>query len=65
MTEHDVKIIFGNISEIAEFSDVFCRALEEALGDLVEGGKGDDHVGTLFLSTVRNIRLSISHALSI
>lgn len=52
MTQEDVKVIFGNISEIAVFSDLFCQALEEALGDLLEGGKGDDHVGALFLSIV-------------
>jgi len=53
MTPDDVKLIFGNITEIAIFSDFFSQALEEALGDLLQGGKGDDHVGALFLSIVR------------
>ncbi|KAF9443991.1 hypothetical protein P691DRAFT_763777 [Macrolepiota fuliginosa MF-IS2] len=55
MTPEDVKLVFGNISEIAVFSDLFCQALEEALGALLDGGKGDDHVGALFLSIVSEL----------
>jgi hypothetical protein len=52
MSPEDVRLIFGNIAEIAVFSEVFCQALEVALGELVAAGQGDDHVGSLFLSTV-------------
>ncbi|KAF5354973.1 hypothetical protein D9756_005535 [Leucocoprinus leucothites] len=52
MTPDDVKLIFGNITEIAVFSDMLCQGFEEALGDLLEGGKGGDHVGALFLSII-------------
>lgn len=62
MTPDDVKLIFGNITEIAIFSDLFCQALEEALGDLLQGGKGDDHVGALFLSIVRVVFYIFIHS---
>ncbi|EKM81195.1 hypothetical protein AGABI1DRAFT_72072 [Agaricus bisporus var. burnettii JB137-S8] len=52
MTLDDVKLIFGNIADIAVFSELFCEALEDALGELLEEGKGDDHVGSLFLSII-------------
>lgn len=62
MTPDDVKLIFGNITEIAIFSDLFCQALEEALGDLLQGGKGSDHVGALFLSIVRVVFYIFIHS---
>lgn len=52
MSPEDVRLIFGNIAEIAEFSELFCQALEAALGELVVEGQGHDHVGSLFLNTV-------------
>lgn len=52
MTQEDVKIIFSNIAELALFSDLLCEELEEALGSVVEGGQGEDHVGELFLRIV-------------
>ncbi|KDQ56301.1 hypothetical protein JAAARDRAFT_194957 [Jaapia argillacea MUCL 33604] len=52
MTKEDAKIIFGNIAELAEFSDAFCDLLQEALGDVIEGGTGEDHVGLLFLEII-------------
>lgn len=52
MTAEDAKIIFSNVSELAMFSDMFTEELELALGDIVEGGRGDDFVGALFLRIV-------------
>jgi hypothetical protein len=52
MTPEDVKIIFGNITEIAVFTDMFTEELELALGSVVEGGQGTDSVGALFLRIV-------------
>jgi hypothetical protein len=53
MTREDTKIIFGNIAELAMFSDMFVERLEEALGSVLDGGTGDDNVGSLFLEIVR------------
>lgn len=55
MTQEDVRIIFNNIAEIAEFADQFTEMLEDALGSVVEGGTGVDHVGALFLDMVRSL----------
>ena len=52
MTPDDVKTIFGNITEIAVFTDMFTEELELALGSIVEGGQGTDTVGALFLRIV-------------
>ncbi|EPQ55477.1 hypothetical protein GLOTRDRAFT_138986 [Gloeophyllum trabeum ATCC 11539] len=52
MTRDDVKTIFGNIVELAEFSDAFCERLEVALGEVLEGGEGEDRVGKLFLDII-------------
>lgn len=52
MTIEDTKIIFTNISDLALFSDVFTGRLEEALGSVLEGGRGQDHVGALFLEMI-------------
>lgn len=54
MTKDDVRIIFGNITELAVFSDMFSERLQEALGDVLEDGKGEDWVGALFLEIVRD-----------
>ncbi|CAE6428881.1 unnamed protein product [Rhizoctonia solani] len=48
MSAHDVKIVFGNIEEIAAFADELSERLEAALGNVVPGGTGDDRVGELF-----------------
>ncbi len=53
MMEKDAKIIFMNVADIAIFSDMFTERLEEALGGVLEGGTGSDHVGALFLEMVR------------
>ena len=54
MTKEDTKIIFGNVEELAVFSEVFCDKLEAALrGVLDPDGDGKDHVGELFLTMVR------------
>ncbi|KAF9486081.1 hypothetical protein BDN70DRAFT_870597 [Pholiota conissans] len=55
MTQEDAKIIFSNISELALFSDMFTEELELALGDIVEGGQGDDYVGALFLRIIPDL----------
>jgi dynamin-binding protein len=52
MTPDDVRIIFSNIEELARFSDDFGELLEDALGSLIDGGVGEDHVGALFLEIV-------------
>ncbi|KAI0041090.1 hypothetical protein FA95DRAFT_1501923 [Auriscalpium vulgare] len=51
MTRDDSRIIFSNIAKLALFSDTFTDKLEEALGSVLEGGHGDDHVGALFIDT--------------
>ncbi|KAI5117982.1 hypothetical protein M0805_009199 [Coniferiporia weirii] len=52
MTKEDVRTIFGNITELAMFSDMFSERLQEALGDVLEDGKGEDWVGALFLEII-------------
>ncbi|KAF9222409.1 hypothetical protein BS17DRAFT_186920 [Gyrodon lividus] len=52
MTRDDVRIIFGNIEDLALFSDQFVERLEEALGGILEGGSGEDSVGALFLEII-------------
>ncbi|KAI0669533.1 hypothetical protein C8Q78DRAFT_1070654 [Trametes maxima] len=52
MTPEDARIIFNNVDDLAFFSDSFTEALEEALGDVLEGGSGQDRVGKLFLDTI-------------
>ncbi|KAF7982996.1 hypothetical protein HWV62_24610 [Athelia sp. TMB] len=52
MTLEDTRIIFGNITELAMFSDTLVERLEEALGAVLDGGTGDDRVGALFLSLI-------------
>lgn len=52
MTREDIKVIFGNISELAVFSDNFSERIEEALGSVLGGSGGEDHVGKLFLEVV-------------
>lgn len=64
MTREDTKIIFGNISELALFSDVLGERLEEALGSVLDGGTGEDHVGSLFLEIVRITRLVLMRCLT-
>jgi hypothetical protein len=53
MTAEDIKVIFSNIAELAVFADMFTEELELALGNVVEGGQGEDFVGRLFLRIVR------------
>ncbi|CAE6533226.1 unnamed protein product [Rhizoctonia solani] len=48
MSAQDVKIVFGNIEELASFADELSERLEVALGSVVPGGTGDDRVGELF-----------------
>ena len=52
MTREDVRIIFGNISDLAEFADDFTTRLELALGSVLPDGEGEDAVGALFMETV-------------
>ena len=54
MTREDTRIIFGNTAELAVFSDMFTERLEEALGNVLEEGHREDHVGELFLQVVRS-----------
>lgn len=53
MAPEDVRIIFNNVAELAKFSDDFTAGLESALGSVLDGGTGEDHVGELFLDIVR------------
>ena len=55
MTPEDVKIIFNNIPRLATFADSLTERLEEALGDAIEGGLGEDFVGKLFLDKVSDV----------
>lgn len=59
MTPEDVKIVFGNIEKLAAFSEEFARRLEPALGEVVEGGEGEDCVGKVFLEFVRPLSLCV------
>ena len=52
MTRDDVHMIFGNITDLTMFSRTFSEHLQDALGDVLEDGKGDDWVGALFLEMV-------------
>lgn len=52
MTAQDVKVIFGNIEELAAFADEMSDKLEVALGSTVPGGIGEDAVGELFYGLV-------------
>ncbi|GJE98187.1 hypothetical protein PsYK624_144090 [Phanerochaete sordida] len=56
MTPEDVRIIFNNVAELATFSDEFTGKLEAALGSVLEGGYGEDHVGALFLETIPKLQ---------
>ena len=53
MKTKDINIVFGNINELATFSETFLDRLESALGELIEGNEGEDHLGRLFLDSVR------------
>ncbi len=55
MTADDAKIIFSNVSELAIFADLFTEELDLALGDVVEGGQGEDYVGALFLRIIPDL----------
>ncbi|EJD46907.1 hypothetical protein AURDEDRAFT_184148 [Auricularia subglabra TFB-10046 SS5] len=52
MTSQDIKIIFGNVNDLALFAEVFSDKLEVALGDVLDGGRGKDRVGALFLEVI-------------
>ncbi|KAJ6590157.1 hypothetical protein DFH09DRAFT_1027398 [Mycena vulgaris] len=53
MTSEDIKIIFGNIAELAELSDAFCEALERTMGSALDSADAtDDRVGELFMRFV-------------
>jgi len=54
MTRADVHVIFGNIEELAVFTDRLVGLLEKAMGDSVDSGTSDDRVGALFLEIVRH-----------
>lgn len=54
MTQEDTKVIFSNIAELAVFSDMLVEQLEEALGQVLDGGTGNDNVGALFLEIIFN-----------
>ena len=55
MSPEDAKIIFGNISDLAILADTITQQLEKALGAVVEGGQGQDAVGSLFLDIVHDL----------
>ncbi|OJT05300.1 Dynamin-binding protein [Trametes pubescens] len=52
MTVDDAKIIFTNVEDLASFADAFSEALEDALGEVLDGGSGEDTVGRLFLEMI-------------
>jgi hypothetical protein len=53
MSREDARIIFGNISNLAELADDFVTRLIIALGSVVPNGEGEDTIGALFIETVR------------
>ena len=53
MKTKDVNLVFSNIQNLASFSDEFLDQLESAMGELIEGNVGEDHIGRLFLDSVR------------
>ncbi|KAF8262505.1 hypothetical protein EI94DRAFT_1601834 [Lactarius quietus] len=55
MTREDAQIIFGNISDLAEFADNFVTRLEIALGSALDHGEGEDAVGALFIDMIPHI----------
>ena len=55
MSPEDAKIIFGNIAELAILADTVTKQLEKALGAVIEGGQGQDAVGSLFLDIVHDL----------
>ncbi|KAI1785939.1 hypothetical protein LXA43DRAFT_99031 [Ganoderma leucocontextum] len=52
MKTKDVNIVFGNIEELAAFSERFLDQLESALGKLIEDSDGEDYVGRFFLDFI-------------
>ncbi|CCO29329.1 hypothetical protein BN14_03338 [Rhizoctonia solani AG-1 IB] len=52
MSAQDVRIVFGNIEELASFADELSERLELAVGSIVLGGTGHDRVGELFCELV-------------
>ena len=52
MTPDDVRVIFGNIEQLAVFADGFADEIETALGAEIPGGVGVDRVGELFVKRV-------------
>lgn len=52
MTQDDVRVIFGNIEQLAVFADGFAEEIEAALGAEISGGNGVDRVGELFVKRV-------------
>jgi len=52
MTQDDVRVIFGNIEQLAVFADGFADEIETALGAEIAGGIGADRVGELFVKRV-------------
>lgn len=52
MTQDDVRVIFGNIEQLAVFADGFADEIETALGLEITGGIGVDRVGELFVKRV-------------
>lgn len=61
MTQDDVKILFSNIPELALFADFFSDQLQDALGDVLEGGSGTDCVGALFLRIIPALETPYRH----
>lgn len=54
MTKEDVKIVFGNIEDLAVFSESFCDKIEVALkGVLDHEGDGQETIADTFISIVR------------
>ena len=53
MSRDDARIIFRNVTELAEFAHDFVTRLEIALGNALPSGKGEDRVGALFIEMVR------------
>ncbi|OCH92067.1 Dbl homology domain-containing protein [Obba rivulosa] len=56
MTRENVQFVFNNIADLAAFADHFTEEIERALGDIMEGGEGEDRVGRLFLNAIPTMK---------
>ena len=59
MTQENMGVIFGNIPELAQLSDMLVERLEIEKKLALNSVMGDDRVGALFLEMVCRPRLTV------